>query len=178
MFFSIVGQAVVGWLIADLLSGVVHWYLDRVATVTLPVIGQTVVAPNRRHHHTPLAFLSASIFERNLAMWLLVAVVSAAWLWLLGPSVVWAAATIGAALANEVHGHAHRPMQAPALVRVAQDIGIIQSPRHHSVHHRAPQDRNYCSLTDLLNPLLDHFKVWARLEAGFARAGRPVNAGK
>lgn len=177
MLFNILGQALAGWLIADLLSGVVHWYLDRVATVTLPVIGRTVVAPNRLHHRDPLAFTKASIVERNLAMWLLVGVVSAVWFWWLGPSVVWTAATLGAALVNEVHAHAHRPLQAPAFVRVAQDVGVIQSPKHHAGHHRAPQDRHYCSLTDLLNPVLDHCKVWDRLEAALTRIGRPPNAG-
>ena len=47
-------QLIVGWLIADLVGGFVHWIEDRVLTERVPLLGRHVVAPNRRHHAEPI----------------------------------------------------------------------------------------------------------------------------
>lgn len=174
---EIFGQLVLGWLIADLLSGVGHWWEDRVGRADLPLVGPAVIAPNRRHHIEPLAFLESGVVERNLALWVLVGIVSGLWAWLGGFSPMWAAATIGGLAVNEVHAWAHRPAAAPGFVRVLQQTGLLQSPPHHAAHHRGDHDRRYCILTDWLNPVLDALRVWARLEAAMARVGLEPNRG-
>src|SRR5690606_1851621 len=45
----------VGYLAADLASGVVHWLFDRFGTVDTPFFGPRFVAPFREHHETPEA---------------------------------------------------------------------------------------------------------------------------
>jgi hypothetical protein len=171
------GQALIGWLIADLKSGFVHWFLDRVACMDWKVFGPHVVVPNRVHHDDQLAFTTGSILRRNWAMWILVMIVSSVWLATLGPSVIWAFATFGAVVANEVHANAHRPTLAPKWLRVLQEIGILQSPQHHQGHHRAPTDRRYCTITNFVNPVLDGLRVWARLEWLLDRVGLPPHRG-
>jgi hypothetical protein len=77
---------------------------------------------------------------------------------------------IGGALANEVHRYAHQPSAAPGWVRVLQEIGLCQSPKEHSAHHRPPHDANFCILTDWLNPLLEAIRLldgaWAPAAEG------------
>ena len=167
--FELIGQALAGWLLADLITGTFHWWEDRIGREDMPLIGGWIVAPNRLHHSDPLAFLRGSLFDRSLATMVAAALVGAAWCLLFGPSVLLAAAVIGSALVNEVHRFAHEPKAAGAFLRVLQDIGLIQSSKHHAGHHRPPSTIRYCVLTDWLNPLLDALRVWERLEAGLQR---------
>lgn len=167
--FDIIGQLLIGWLIADLLGGIAHWIEDRVLVESSDWVGRMIVAPNRRHHRDPLAFLSGGWFVRNSSGWAVSLVVGLVWLLLFGPSILWAAALAGGLVSTEVHRRAHLP--ATGLVRVLQQIGIIQSAAHHAGHHRAPGDRRYCVLTDWLNPILDTAGVWADLETFLRRIG-------
>jgi hypothetical protein len=173
----ILGELLLGWLIADLLSGLFHWWEDRVAEAGWPVIGPAVVAPNRLHHVDVLAFTRTSLVSRNLAVWLAAGTISGMWLALTGPNLIWAAATAGGLVVNEVHRMAHLPATAGPLVRVLQEVGVFQSPRHHAGHHRAPSDRRYCILTDWLNPWLDAARLWTGLERALERVGLSPNRG-
>ena len=168
---ALLGQVLMGWLAADLLGGVVHWLEDRVAGEGAGWFGRVVIAPSRLHHRSPQLFLGGSLVDRNLAAWIAASLVSAVGLALLGPSVIWAAATIGGLVSAEVHACAHRPSRAGSLLRVLHEIGALQSPRHHAGHHRPPSDRRYCVLTDWVNPIVDALDLWARLEAALTRIG-------
>lgn len=174
---ALVGQLLLGWLLADLLTGLVHWWEDRLAREDMPLVGRWIVAPNRMHHVAPLLFAESSLLKRNLGIWLLTGLVSGVWLLLGGFSAFWAAATLGALVSGEVHRLAHVPAEAGGVIRVLQQVGLVQSPRHHAGHHRAPSDSRYCVLTDWLNPALDGLKVWAWLEAGLSRVGLRPNRG-
>jgi ubiquitin-conjugating enzyme E2 variant len=72
--------------------------------------------------------------------------------------------TLGGLVVNEIHRLAHRPALAGPLIKTLQEIGVIQSPRHHCGHHREPTDTRYCILTDWLNPILDRLRFWSALE--------------
>ena len=163
MIFSLLGQAFVGWLLADFLSGLVHWMEDRVLRMDTPILGPAVVIPNRVHHTDPLKFTNSSFIRRNEWLWMAVALISIP-LWFVVPVALWAAMTLGGLIVNEVHRLAHRPALGGPIVRTLQEIGLFQSPRHHAGHHRLPTDTRYCILTNWLNPLLDRFGVWNGLE--------------
>ena len=45
--------ALAGWVLADLVSGVVHWWADRVASEDTPLLGPHFVRPFREHHEDP-----------------------------------------------------------------------------------------------------------------------------
>ncbi len=154
-----IGQVVLGWIIADLLSGLVHYWLDEVASENIPIIGKYVVMPNRAHHLDPLKFTRATVVKRNLASWLFVAVVSSIWLLVFGYSLIWLSATVGALLINEIHYYAHLPKKAPKLVSMLQEMGMIQSPKQHAGHHRHPNNKNYCTLSDWCNPVINVIRV-------------------
>lgn len=166
----IAAKLLFGWLLADLIGGVVHWMEDRVVCDDTPGL-RSVIAANRLHHSHPLAFLAGSMIARNGSTWLAAGAVSLAWLLLFGGSIVWAAATVGGLVSSEVHRLAHTPRPASLLLRILQDVGLIQSCAHHAGHHRPGAARRYCVLTDLLNPLLDGLSIWARIEGCLRRLG-------
>jgi ubiquitin-conjugating enzyme E2 variant len=168
--FSIIGQLLIGWLIADLVGGVLHWLEDRIAREAIPWLGRVIVAPNRRHHREPMAFLAGTVLDRNLSTWGVTAICTLLWLLMFGPSIVLLAAAIGAALSSTVHTLAHGGAKT-RWINVLQQVGLIQSPAHHAGHHRPPSDRRYCVLTNWLNPVLDALGLWARLEASLLLLG-------
>ena len=155
MISQYVGEALLGWLIADLFSGLFHFWQDRWGAEDTPFIGGWLIRPARLHHEKPLVFLDGSFLYRNGATFAFVGLIAGFWLMLFGPSVMLAAAVLGGALTTQVHYWAHRPGSAGPTVRMFQEIGLIQSPKHHAGHHRPPQNVRYCVLTDWLNPVLD-----------------------
>jgi hypothetical protein len=165
------GQIILGWVAADFASGVFHWIQDRILPERTPFLGEYLAAPARLHHDTPLAFVEGSFIYRNGATYALAAVTAIASLLAFGPSAFLAAFVIGIALTTQVHLWAHCPKDAPGVVRVLHETGLIQSPKQHSRHHTPPQNRHYCVLTDLLNPVLERIGFWTKLE----RAVKPRN---
>lgn len=172
---DVLAQIFIGWLLADFLGGIVHWWEDRAAEAGWPLIGRFVVAPNRTHHRAPSAFTRSTFLSRNLTTALAAAVGSLIWIYLYGASPAWAAATIGGMIQNQVHFWAHTA--APDWVRVMQEIGLFQSPRQHGEHHRY-ETRRYCVLTNFLNPLLDAVAFWTSVERILAVLRIPVNGGQ
>jgi hypothetical protein len=164
MVAQLFGQALLGWLFADFLTGAFHWWEDRFGVETWPVIGPWLIAPNKLHHTLPLAFTQHGFVARNGASIIAAFAIAVPWLVLSGPSVFMATALIGGALANEAHYYAHKPSEACPVLRVLQQTGLIQSSKVHAAHHRPPHDTNYCVLTDWLNPTLEAIGFWARLE--------------
>lgn len=152
-------------LLADLISGLVHWAEDTFFTVATPLVGRTIIAPNVEHHERPAAFLSKGYFESNRQLLLMAAglVAGAALIGWLTWHVWLFAAVVGNA--NQIHKWAHMPSRrVPALVRCAQRVGLMQSVRHHARHHRGAKNRAYCTVTNWLNPLLDAVGLWRGLE--------------
>jgi sterol desaturase/sphingolipid hydroxylase (fatty acid hydroxylase superfamily) len=161
---SILGQLLVGWLLADLLSGIFHWWQDQFGKESSPVIGPWLITPNRLHHDQPLAFLQNNFTQRTRASIMAAGLFGALWWSIAGPSVVLFTTVIGLSLATEVHRLTHAPKLAGPILSVLQEIGVIQSPKGHALHHRPPQNRNFCALTDWLNPIFEALDIWSRAE--------------
>jgi hypothetical protein len=168
--WAILGQALAGWLAADFFTGVFHWWEDRFGREEWPVIGRWIIAPNRLHHARPLAFSAGGFIGRNGASIVAALVLGAAWATIAAPTVFMAATLIGGAISNEVHFWAHRPAAAGGVRRVLQQIGLIQSPKAHALHHRPPHTVHFCVLTDWLNPVLEAIEFWSWVERLVGRA--------
>ena len=155
-----IAYVLAAWLAADFFSGVFHWLEDRYGVEDWPVIGPLVVSPNVMHHSQPTAFLEQGFLARN---WTTIspAVVASVLAWLAGWDwLALALAFTGAG--NEVHAWAHQRCSRP--IRGLQLLGILQSQEQHAAHHRQPFDRNYCVMTDWLNPLLTWTGFWPAVE--------------
>lgn len=157
-------ELLAGWLLADLLSGLLHWLEDRYGREHWPVLGNQVIAPNRLHHSRPLAFTRGTFLSRNGTTIVATAIIAVPLFAAFGAQPWLIAATIGGAMANQVHFWAHRPSHRPAIVSLLQEAGFLQSPAHHQRHHAPPHTRRYCILTNWLNPILDRVGVWSVAE--------------
>jgi ubiquitin-conjugating enzyme E2 variant len=164
-------QALAGWLLADLGSGVIHWAQDRYGSPRWPLVGG-IVRDTIRHHRRPMGFLKKPVLARSGRMIGLSCLVLAALLVAGAPLAFALPLSAGVFLSNEVHAAAHaRAQDLPRPVRWLQRVGLIQSPLHHAAHHRHLKNVNFCTLTDWLNPLLERARVWRRLEALIRLAG-------
>lgn len=152
-------------LLADFVSGLVHWLEDAYADESMPVIGPLVARANIVHHHFPRYFTRLTWWQSSWVLCLLSGVILA---------ITWAAGWLGwqvgllcllSANANEIHKWAHRTStENGPLITFLQRIRLIQTARHHAKHHTDPKDCHYCTTTNLLNPMLDHIGFWAGLE--------------
>jgi ubiquitin-conjugating enzyme E2 variant len=164
---AFLAQLFLGWLLADFLSGVLHWVEDRLGPGRehWPVLGALIFKPNLLHHSDPTYFLQSGFFDRNWTTWAAVIPLAALLFWLFGSQPwIWSA-LVGGAFANEIHAWAHRKTWAPRWAHRLQDWGVIQSPAHHAVHHVPDHRRSYCILTDWLNPVLDRGRFWGLIES-------------
>ena len=159
LLLSLIG----GWALADLVSGLFHYWADELANERTPWLGRNIIVPFREHHTDPLAMLQHGVSETNgdnaLAA---LPLLGALWLW--GPAapqsvpqLLLSGAVLGFAggvlLTNQIHQWAHA-RHAPRVVRWLQRRSVLLSPIHHAQHHRA-HDRAYCITSGWANTLLD-----------------------
>jgi hypothetical protein len=164
--------ALVGYLTADLISGLVHWAGDTLGDESTPFLGKNFVMPFRQHHVDPKDIARHDFIETNGNNCIVV-------LLPLGPACVFmpeetgfgffASALIGflalfIVATNQFHkwAHADRP---PRLATLLQRLGLILSPDHHNIHHAAPHDRHYCITVGWMNPLLNRISFFRGAEA-------------
>lgn len=153
-------------LIADFITGLVHWFEDTYITPNWPILGQHVGVPNIEHHKHPGWIATMSSFvSRNLQTFSMGVVAIVTYYWFYGCfwPVMFTVAL--AAFGNEIHTWNHRNRrQNPWWIRFLQDTAIIQTPIQHARHHKKPYDVCYCTITNLLNPILDTTRFWRVLE--------------
>lgn len=172
MPWAIVGAAALGWLAADLVSGLVHWAGDSWGDPDFPILGRNFIRPFRHHHVDPLAITRHDFIATNgnNCMTTLLALVPAVFvpvsvetpwraffLWF----VVWL--TLAVFATNQLHKWAHleRP---PAPIRWLQRLHLVLPPDHHDVHHARPYDDNYCITVGWLNGPLRWIRFFRTLE--------------
>lgn len=165
-FFSMPLLIIGGILLADLISGVIHWAEDSYGNEDWPILGKYVITPNLLHHTDALAFTKPGYYYRNRTT-LAAAIVFGVVFWISGlinPLTV--TAILVGSQTNEIHKWAHTPSARLWWpIRRLQHLGILQGAQHHWGHHRAPSMRHYCIITEFLNPLLDRLKVFRSIEA-------------
>ncbi|MDX1649854.1 MAG: fatty acid desaturase CarF family protein [Myxococcota bacterium] len=174
--------ALAGVALADLGSGVVHWFCDTRFAPTTPGIGPALIAPFREHHEDPEAItrrgaLEVSGYNALLGAALLVPAVPLAGRFGVGLGaslllVGWAAAVLATVATNQIHCWAHRP-RPPRVVGALQRAGLLLAPAHHARHHRDPRGVAYCVTTGWCNPLLDRSRILHRLDRAVSRARTP-----
>ncbi|MEO6244803.1 MAG: fatty acid desaturase CarF family protein [Opitutaceae bacterium] len=158
-------------MLADFVSGVVHWLEDAYGSPDTPVVGPILIRPNIVHHHFPRFFTKLSWWQSSWDIVLIAAplLALASWagfltwhLWL------FAVVSINA---NQVHKWSHQTRKENGpVVSFFQDIGIFLSPRQHAIHHSDPKNTFYCPITNLLNPVLEKIRFWNHAEALIERA--------
>ncbi len=163
-------QVLSGLLLADFISGVVHWLEDRYGDPDWPLIGRTI-RENQQHHFTPRSFLKGTLWTRNREV-LAIGLGFLALFWAFDAlSAFTVSAVIFGVCANEIHASAHRsPQENGRVITALQRTGLIQSHRHHAQHHRKGKDTHYCVVTNYLNPVLEKVRLFQSLETVIAWA--------
>lgn len=163
--YEIAVHILLGVLLADLLSGIVHWLEDTYGDPNWPIIGKTVIEPNIVHHTDPLKFTRAPFWRRNrgvIGVMFIIGGVFSLCGWL---NIMTITALIVGSMANEVHRWTHlKPEELPRLVRALQQAKILQTAQHHWAHHRRGFNTHYCTITNAVNPTLDGLRIFRIIE--------------
>ncbi len=152
-------------LVADLVSGLVHWAEDTFWTEETPVFGSWIVKPNALHHCDGSAFTRNNWLESSWDLLLagILVIGSAVALNILSWQI-WLFVILSVN-ANQIHKWSHSSQaKVPFLVRLLQRSHLLQGPKHHGAHHRGGKNTAYCVLTEALNPLLDGIGFWRGLD--------------
>ena len=174
---ALAGGLVVGYLLADLISGVAHWVGDRFFDETTPYVGRNFIAPFRRHHVAPREMVEHGLVELvgNTAILALPPIALAHHTLrpdsppLLFMSGLLLSSLVGSVCTNLIHRWAHM-QRPPRAARWLQRSGLILSHERHARHHRRPFDRSYCITTGWLNAPMDRLGIWTALERLIGRA--------
>ncbi|XP_054799667.1 fatty acid desaturase 4, chloroplastic-like [Prosopis cineraria] len=157
----------VGYILADLGSGVYHWAIDNYGDESTPVFGPQIEA-FQGHHKRPWT-ITRRQFANNLH-----ALARAVTFTVLPIGLVCNEPTVlgfvGACsgcimFSQQFHAWAHgMKSRLPALVVALQNTGVLVSRSQHATHHRAPYNENYCIVSGAWNEFLDKHKVFEVLE--------------
>lgn len=162
----------VGYLVADFMSGLVHFTFDRFFTTSTPVLGGAFVTAFRQHHSDPAditrhGFIATNGNNSLATVPVLCALVvlpideTAPWSLFVSSTVWWAAVATFAT--NQFHKWAHQP-EVPVVVAWLQRRHLILPKDHHQLHHTFPYASHYCITTGWLNGALVAVGFWRRLE--------------
>lgn len=152
------------WIVADLLSGIVHWTADTWGTEDTPVIGSRFIRPFRVHHLNAEDILARPFFRLNgdVALGVL-PILGAAFLVSGGVRFFLVALAASILPTNQIHQWAHRPV-APRYARALQRVGLILGPAEHRLHHTSPHRSHFCITTGWCNAFLERTRILTRVE--------------
>lgn len=167
-------EVVICFLIADFITGLVHWLEDTYGLPTWPLIGKTTIEANIEHHRKPNVIGSMGTFIYRNYEGIALAAVATVIAWACGWLTCSLLLVAGfAAMGNEVHAWNHRP-RGSGLIGLLQDMAIVQTHWQHARHHKPPYDRNFCTLGNWVNPVLEAVRFWRGLEWVIGCCGVPA----
>lgn len=169
MYLSIILQILLGFIIADIGSGIIHWFEDTYFDYCndLPIIG-SISKENELHHYFPRSIIVYSYIE---LMTFTVPVIMFVLLLLFilyrdifNYKYFIISLTFFSLIPNIIHSLAHRrECENNICIRILQNMGILCSHKHHSIHH-AVVDKNYCVISNYSNYVLDNIYFFRGLE--------------
>ncbi|EDO41601.1 predicted protein, partial [Nematostella vectensis] len=165
-----------GMVVADFMSGLVHWAADTWGSVDIPIFGKAFIRPFREHHVDPTAITRHDLIETNGDNCLLtlpvLSVVTAKY-FICDQNTIssWYALdcflfSLGffVMLTNQIHKWSHTYFGLPWWVEKLQSWHIILPKLHHRIHHVAPHETYFCITTGWLDYPLELIRFWPALE--------------
>jgi Lipid desaturase domain len=163
---------ILAYLVADFLSGFVHFLADNFGSYDTPILGPNFIQPFREHHVDPKGIVGNDFVDANgnnslatlpfmIFVWIVVPLETWYYGYLFGTFFLFLC--LAAFMTNQFHKWAHMDTP-PAFVGWMQARGVILSREHHDIHHESPYDTYYCITAGFWNPLLDRLRFYERTE--------------
>tara|TARA_X000000368_G_scaffold412319_1_gene398523 strand:- start:1239 stop:1922 length:684 start_codon:yes stop_codon:yes gene_type:complete len=161
-----------GYLIADFITGTIHWLCDSFFDEKTPVIGKFIIYPFREHHSHPLLITKDKFIEQDTTgFFIFIPFLYLATFnessYIMSPNSIYGHSIligicIGTFCTNLFHKWAHQRNQN-FIIRKLQRLGIILNPDRHNKHH-INHSKSYCVTSGLLNPALDRLSFYSNAE--------------
>jgi ubiquitin-conjugating enzyme E2 variant len=163
----LVGMALLGYVLSDLFSGLVHWGFDTWGSPSTPFLGPNFIQLFRVHHDDPQDITRHGFIATNGNNCLVTMPVLVVGLLLPAGStsarVLLVSLCLGVFGTNQFHKWAHADRVSP-FVAWLQRWHLILPVDHHDVHHGYPYMGHYCITSGWLNGLLDRIGFFRGLE--------------
>lgn len=175
IFFAVL----LGFLCADLLSGLVHFWCDHVSSEKTPILGPVFVKHFLLHHDKPGDITEHDFIETNgnnclASIFLMLPLVYTSTeinsLPIFLCYCVHFSLSLFLALTNQSHKWAHQS-NPNSLVTFFQKRGLLLSPGMHALHHRSPFNTHFCITSGVLNTPLERLGLFEWLST-LTMAGR------
>lgn len=174
---SIIGWIVICVVIADLISGLIHWLEDTYCSDNLGgFIGNQICDPNIDHHILPSSTFSNNKFiNRNWIQWLSGFIVLLLTVLIFGYcSWQFLLIVFISSFGNEIHCWQHTKTNHP-VVNFLFDSQLIFSKQGHAKHHKHPYMSYYCIIIGFNNAWMERVNFWRRLESVISLFGVKPN---
>lgn len=157
----------VGYIVADLMSGIYHWGIDNYGDATTTIFG-TQIEAFQGHHKMPWLITTRPLAYNldTLAQGTTLTVLPIV-LFCNGPMLLAFVGTFAASIlfSQQFHAWSHSTKsKLPPIIVTLQDLGVLLSRSQHAAHHRAPYNSKYCIVSGIWNKFLDENKVFEKLE--------------
>ncbi len=153
---------VLGFILADFISGLVHFWCDHIGKTTTPILGPIFVKHFLAHHDNPRDITEHDFVETNgnnflaSAMLLLPLFIHLSFVQNAPGAIsyMYFSACIFLALTNQSHKWAHQ-VHCKKYVVLLQKIRILLPNHLHALHHETPHESYFCITSGILNELLE-----------------------
>ena len=162
---SIILKTLLIILLADFITGFVHWLEDAYARPEMRFVGG-IARENLLHHEKPRDFLKKNWWQSSYDLIAIGVIVLAVSWFAFGEISVWLVLLMVLSInGNQIHKWSHQNrMERPKLVSKLQDWKILQGVRQHAKHHSGLKNTDYCVITNAMNPVLEKLNFWVGLE--------------
>ncbi len=182
MWWLLIPSALLAWVLADFVSGLVHWAGDTLGNPNIPILGPGIIRPFREHHLDQKAICHHDMIETNaasafagipiLALCLLMTHALPGAFFLFAASVM-VLLCLFSSFTNQIHKWAHADAPPKWVVQL-QEWRIFLNPVHHKKHHTFPFNNHYCITNGWLNDFLCKVSFFRHLEKALGHTGKPT----
>lgn len=159
---EIIYGILIAWFFAEFIGAIFHHWEDAYGNPAWRTseswfkrkLYYMIIESNIEHHKIPAAFARRSYWSRNgyTIIPCVVGAVAFYWYWPICLGFILLSQM------NEFHYFSH--VKCNRFIRFFQSLGILQSPKHHKIHHTKPFNRNYSIMSNMLNPVLEFIFFW------------------
>ena len=163
-------EIIIGFFIADFLTGIGHWGEDTYLNYNIKIPLLDVISKeNEMHHYFPRSILKHSYYD-NIKTTLIIVIIILICIFFINKKLLFdykylvITIFIFTSFSSIIHRICHmRKCEKHKFILFLQKYNIISSDEHHRQHH-VKSNINYCINTPYLNMILDSIYFWRILE--------------